>query len=232
MTIANKSETVKLTNELKVAQEEVQMLQQRIARMEMLFLQHASGLAPKETEIPSGIIRMLSGDELGLHTKELMDGSDDNSSLSNSDSGSAFHSCVIDDQEANAFVSDDDFANNVIMEHFASGKQIPMDEVKQIMDLVYGERDSETSDTKDTESKARLDRLNSVMRRKSATQSMMNELSGKFEKKRCWTTPLASYSDSGPSSEGLRAYAVSKQLEALRLSVQVLDIHQLEDLTR
>ncbi len=45
MTIENKSETAKLTTELNNAREQVKYLQERISRMEMLFLQHASGMA-------------------------------------------------------------------------------------------------------------------------------------------------------------------------------------------
>ena len=45
MTIENKSETAKLTTKLNNAREQVKYLQERISRMEMLFLQHASGMA-------------------------------------------------------------------------------------------------------------------------------------------------------------------------------------------
>jgi len=61
MTIENKTETAKLTNELNIAQQQVTYLQERISRMEMLFLQHASGMAV--TNFSPKLIRSISCDE-------------------------------------------------------------------------------------------------------------------------------------------------------------------------
>jgi hypothetical protein len=58
MTIENTSRTEKLTTELRTAQEQVAMLQERISRMEMLFLQNAAGVSP--IKLSTGVLESIS----------------------------------------------------------------------------------------------------------------------------------------------------------------------------
>eukprot|EP01038_Epipyxis_sp_PR26KG_P006440 gene6440-8861_t len=59
MSVTNQIETAKLNSDLTIAQEQVSELQDRLARMEMIFLQQATGLATER--LSSSVIRSISG---------------------------------------------------------------------------------------------------------------------------------------------------------------------------
>ena len=59
MTSDNNHKTEQLSTELTTANKQVQELQDRIARMEMFFLQHATGLAPEPMN--ESTLRSISG---------------------------------------------------------------------------------------------------------------------------------------------------------------------------
>jgi hypothetical protein len=58
MTIESNTDKQKLTGELNAAKQQVAMLQNRINRMEMMFLQHAAGLASES--LPPSVVRSIS----------------------------------------------------------------------------------------------------------------------------------------------------------------------------
>lgn len=58
MTIESNTDKQKLTGELHAAKQQVSMLQNRINRMEMMFLQHAAGLASEN--LPPSVVRSIS----------------------------------------------------------------------------------------------------------------------------------------------------------------------------
>lgn len=61
MTIENKNETERLNHDLIIARQQVSVLQSRISRMEMLFLQHATGVA--SNKLSNSALKTLNGEE-------------------------------------------------------------------------------------------------------------------------------------------------------------------------
>eukprot|EP00604_Paraphysomonas_vestita_P000429 CAMPEP_0174825858 /NCGR_PEP_ID=MMETSP1107-20130205/43186_1 /TAXON_ID=36770 /ORGANISM="Paraphysomonas vestita, Strain GFlagA" /LENGTH=217 /DNA_ID=CAMNT_0016057905 /DNA_START=539 /DNA_END=1192 /DNA_ORIENTATION=- len=70
MTLENKNQTDRLTEELKTAQAEVRALKNRLGQMEMFFLQHATGVA--STKLTPTALRSLSGGGSKSNIKELL----------------------------------------------------------------------------------------------------------------------------------------------------------------
>ena len=64
MASTNQSDKEKLSSELLSAKDQVYELQERISRMEMLFLQHATGVAPDRLSLEK--MRSISGAQSGI----------------------------------------------------------------------------------------------------------------------------------------------------------------------
>mmetsp|Transcript_25539 Transcript_25539/g.37720 ORF Transcript_25539/g.37720 Transcript_25539/m.37720 type:complete len:1330 (-) Transcript_25539:240-4229(-) len=69
MTVENKNQTEKLSAELENAKSEVRVLRDRIAQMEMFFMQHATGVA--STKLTPTAMRSLSGGS-GTNLKDML----------------------------------------------------------------------------------------------------------------------------------------------------------------
>eukprot|EP01034_Spumella_vulgaris_P023918 gene23918-30197_t len=130
MSIENQTETAQLTSDLTGARDQVIALQDRLSRMEMLFLQQATGVASEK--LSSNVLRSLSGINNSLSHQLANELTDEHSALYEPKEGSK--------NEGTAAINDEDIVRQNIIEdaiqaHVSSGDAMSPDEVVRVLRL-------------------------------------------------------------------------------------------------
>lgn len=156
MSIENKNDKEKLNEELVAAKEQVSALQNRINRMEMMFLQHAAGLAREPLSsramrsISHGDIRaedlsFLHRDNLDYEESNDTDSVKTNSPTPHSPIRAAIEDAdardVMQNFESNVKSEDSVFLDSIISKYITDGKQLNHSEIVDILKLTMNQDD-------------------------------------------------------------------------------------------
>jgi hypothetical protein len=127
MSIENQTETAKLTSDLTGARDQVIALQDRLSRMEMLFLQQATGVASEK--LSSNVLRSLSGINNSLSHQLASELTEEHSSLYDSANSTG----PVDGADED--IARQNIIEDAIQAHVSSGDAMSPDEVVRVLRL-------------------------------------------------------------------------------------------------
>lgn len=137
MNVEKETETAKLNSDLSGAKDQVTALQDKLSRMEMLFLQQATGVAAEE--LPPNALRTLSGINNSLSYQLASELTEEHISLYSATKGAeGGHPKKLDDEE----IQRQNVIENVIEAQVSSGEVLSADQVKRVLSLT---REPETT---------------------------------------------------------------------------------------